>query len=172
MTGISVTGSECPVWLCRWTGESVSTRGGQCGVLEQETVLWDGTGEVERGVIVGECFVNSHTCGDDWTACWILADSIWAPRLLGWIPSHLNREARSQNKFKLSIKSMLWDLHADWSQECKLRIRLKCSTPRPKVGMGPETKYFLLQFNTIFFYFLFYYNKTVVFIVPVKAMAP
>lgn len=30
-------------------------------------VRWDR--EIELGVIVGECFVNSHTRGDDWTAC-------------------------------------------------------------------------------------------------------
>lgn len=59
--------------------------------------------------------------------CWVLANSIWLPCLLGWIPSPLKSRARSQNKFKLSLKSILWDQDVDWS---RLRMQPKLSAPQ------------------------------------------
>lgn len=68
--------------LGRWRGgrrrETAGVLSG--GRLAQETV-WGKTGE--GGLAVGVCWVNSHTCGEQWTACWILADSIWLPHMLG-----------------------------------------------------------------------------------------
>ena len=41
---------------------------------------------------------------------------------------------------RLSIKFILYEMHADLSQVFRLRIRVKRLAPRPNVGMGPETK--------------------------------
>ena len=70
----------------------------------------------------------------------MLDDSIWLPRLLGWIPSCIKSDALSQKRLKLSMKWKLWAGQVAWSQVWRLRILLKRSAPRPSVGMGPEIK--------------------------------
>ena len=88
--------------------------------------------------------------GEEWIIYWMLQESIRLPRLLGWIPSWLKSDARSQNRLKLSIKPKLWVGHVDWSQVWRLRILLKRSPPRPRVGIGPEIKtVFPVSFKTL-----------------------
>lgn len=77
-----------------------------------------------------------------------LAVSCLTPNSFGWIPSLLVRPLFDQNESKLLKNKKIKTkqnkkmnpvaVQKFWTQQCRLKRRLKCSVPSPRDGMGPD----------------------------------